>query len=87
MQSGSKLERSRLNCWQPSSIGPKSNQNNCLSLLQAKLYWCIVETCLMSLWLMKILIQYVMTINNANFDIADAISDAAEVVFYAMRDC
>ena len=30
---------------------------------------------------MKILIQYMMTINNANFDIADAISDAAEVVF------
>ena len=87
MQSGSKLERSCLNCWQPSSIGPKSNQNNCLSLSQAKLYWCIVETCLMSLWLMKILIQYSKTINNANFDIADAISDAAEVVFYAMGDC
>ena len=56
-------------------------------LIQAKLYWCIVKTCLMSLWLMKILIQYSKTINNANFDIADAISDAAEVVFYAMGDC
>ena len=41
----------------------------------------------MSLWLMKILIQYSKTINNVNFDIADAISDAAEVVFYAMGDC
>ena len=30
------------------------------------------------------IIEYLMKINNADFDITDAISDAAEVVFYAM---